>query len=84
MPAARLSMRKVREVLRQRYAFGASERVIAQSLGLGRTAVGEYIRRAAVIDITWPVPGEIDDPALGAVDTYRSHSKIDAIATMAK
>ena len=43
MPAARLSMRKVREVLRQRYACGASERVIAQSLGIGRTAVGEYI-----------------------------------------
>lgn len=58
MPAERLPMRKVREVLRQRYACGASERVIAQSLGVGRTAVGEYIRRAAVIGITWPVPDE--------------------------
>ena len=64
MPAERLPMRKVREVLRQKYACGASERVIAQSLGIGRTAVGEYIRRAAVIGITWPVPGELDDPAL--------------------
>jgi hypothetical protein len=57
-------MRKVREVLRQRYACEASERVIAQSLGIGRTAVGEYIRRAAVIGITWPVPDELDDAAL--------------------
>src|SRR3954470_13921745 len=64
MPAERLPMRKVREVLRQRYACGASERVIAQSLGIGRTAVGEYIRRAAVIGITWPVPDELDDAAL--------------------
>ncbi len=40
MPAERLPMRKVREVLRQRYACGTSERVIAQSLGIGRTAVG--------------------------------------------
>ena len=64
MPAERLPMRKVREVLRQRYACGVSERLIAQSLGIGRTAVGEYIRRAAVIGITWPVPGELDDPAL--------------------
>lgn len=64
MPAERLPMRKVREVLRQRYACGASERVIAQSLGLGRTAVGEYIRRAAVIGITWPIPAELDDAAL--------------------
>ena len=64
MPAERLPMRKVREVLRQKYACGASERVIARSLGIGRTAVGEYIRRAAVIGITWPVPDELDDAAL--------------------
>ena len=64
MPAERLPMRKVREVLRQRYACGASERVIAQSIGIGRTAVGEYIRRVAVIGITWPVPDELEDVAL--------------------
>jgi transposase len=64
MPAERLPMRKVREVLRLTYACGASKRVIAQSLGIGRTAVGEYIRRAAVIGITWPVPAELDDAAL--------------------
>ena len=34
------------------------------SLGIGRTAVGEYIRRAAVIGITWPVAVELDDAAL--------------------
>ena len=66
MPAERLPMRKVREVLRQRYACGASERVIAQSLGIGRTAVGEYIRRAAVIGITWPVPERARRSGAGA------------------
>src|SRR5271154_7389710 len=70
MPAERLPMRKVREVLRQRYACGASERVIAQSLGVGRTAVGEYIRRAAVIGITWPVPDEFDERKLFAPAGY--------------
>jgi hypothetical protein len=64
MPAERLSMRKVREVLRLKYACGTSERVIARSVGIGRTAIGEYIRRAAVIGITWPVPEELDDAAL--------------------
>ncbi len=38
--------------------------MIAQSVGIGRTAIGEYIRRAAVIGITWPVPEELDDAAL--------------------
>src|SRR6516162_4416432 len=64
MPAERLPMRKVREVLRLKYACGTSERVIARSVGIGRTAIGEYIRRAAVIGITWPVPEDLDDAAL--------------------
>ena len=45
--------------------MGASERVIVRSVGIGRTAVGEYIRRAAVIGITWPIPEKLDDTALG-------------------
>ena len=53
MPAERLSMRKVREVLRLKYACGVSARVISRSLGIGRTVVGEHIRRAAVIGITY-------------------------------
>jgi transposase len=64
MPAERLPMRKVREVLRLKYACGASARVIAQSVGIGRSAVAEYIRRAAVIGVTWPIPAELDDAAL--------------------
>jgi hypothetical protein len=64
MPAERLSMRKVREVLRLKYACGASERVIARSVGIGRTAIGEYIRRAAVIGLTWPVRGAASTTSL--------------------
>jgi transposase len=62
MPTERLPMRKVREVLRLKHACGASERLIAQSLGIGRTTVGEYLRRAAVVGITWPV--DLDDAEL--------------------
>jgi transposase len=32
-------------------------------IGIGRAAIAEYIRRAAVIG-TWPIPEEIDDTAL--------------------
>ena len=53
-------MRRVREVLRLRHALGMSDRSIAQSLAIGKTTVGEYICRAKVIGITWPVPEEID------------------------
>src|SRR6185312_2934869 len=64
MPGERLSMRKVREVLRLKHACGASVRTIARSVGIGRTTVAEYLRRTSVIGITWPVPAEIDDAEL--------------------
>ena len=64
MPAERAPMRKVREVLRLKHALGASERQIAVSVGVSRSTVGEYLRRAAVIGITWPVPEELDDAEL--------------------
>ena len=64
MPAERAPMRKVREVLRLRHALGVSERQIAVTIGLSRSTVGEYLRRAAVIGITWPVPEGLDDAEL--------------------
>ena len=36
----------------------------ARSVDIGHTTVGEYLRRTAVIGITWPVPAEIDDAEL--------------------
>jgi transposase len=57
-------MRQVREVLRLKYAASISERRIAASLGISRTTVAEYLRRAAVVGITWPIPDELDDAAL--------------------
>ena len=39
-------------------------RQISEATGIGKTVVGEYVRRAGVIGITWPVPEEIDDAEL--------------------
>jgi transposase len=57
-------MRKVREVLRLKHALGLSYRQIGAAAGIGRTAAAEYVRRAAVIGITWPVPDGVDDATL--------------------
>ena len=57
-------MRKVREVLRLKHTLGMSLRQISEATGVGKTVVGEYVRRAGVIGITWPVPEEIDDAEL--------------------
>jgi transposase len=59
-------MRQVREVLRLKHACGQSERQIAAAVGISRFTVAEYLRRATVIGITWPVPAGLDDAALEA------------------
>jgi transposase len=71
MPAERAPMRKVREVLRLKHALGVSERQIANTVGVSRSTVGEYLRRAAVIGITWPVPGGMDDGELAGCSHRR-------------
>jgi transposase len=57
-------MRKVRDVLRLKHTLGMSLRQISEATGIGKTVVGEYVRRAGVIGITWPVPDAIDDAEL--------------------
>jgi len=64
MPVERLSMRKVREVLRLKHALGMSYRAISEATGIGKTAAAEYVHRAAVIGVTWPVPAAMGDAEL--------------------
>ena len=45
MAAERLSMRKIKEVLRLK-ALGQSPKAMAQSLGIGQNTVRRYLRRA--------------------------------------
>ena len=40
MPAERVSMRKIREVLRLTHALGMSRRLVGEATGIRKTAVG--------------------------------------------
>jgi transposase len=57
-------MRQVREVLRLKHVCGHSGHQIAVMVGISRYTVAEYLRRADVVGIRWPVPPELDDAAL--------------------
>ena len=59
-----MSMRKIREVLRLTHELGFSVRAVREATGVGKTAVGDYVRRAKLVGITWPIPAELDDAAL--------------------
>ena len=64
MPAGRLNMRRIRDVLRLKFGQGLSERQIAASLGLGKGSVGGCVRRAQQAGLIWPLPDGLDDDGL--------------------
>lgn len=66
MPAKRLSMRKIREVLRLR-AQGLSDREIARAVRCARTSVGRIRVRAEEVGLRWPLPEELTESALEAL-----------------
>lgn len=64
MPTERLSMRRIREVMRLKFAQGLSDRAIAASLGLGKGTVNAYLVRARRAGLSWPLPEGMDDDGL--------------------
>ena len=66
MPARRLLMRKIREVLRLKHERGLSHRAIAQACAIGVGTVTLYLKRTAQQGLGWPLPAELDDSALEA------------------
>ena len=63
MPMKRLSMRKIKEVLRLKSA-GMSNRKIATSCGISRPTVGKYLDRIEQAGLTWPLPNDLTEAAL--------------------
>src|SRR5450631_2163411 len=64
MPTERLSMRRIRQVLQLHFGARASARVIAGTVGVGRSTVQDYLARAAAAGLVWPLPPELTDEAL--------------------
>ena len=64
MPGERLSMRKIREVLRLRFAQEMSQRAIGTSLRMSTGAVNACLNRARRAGLVWPLPEGLDDSQL--------------------
>lgn len=66
MPAARSSMRKIKDVLRLKYEAKLSCRQIAASLKLSVGVISKYVSAAEAAGLSWPLPDGMDDTALEA------------------
>ena len=57
-------MRQIREVLRQKWGLGLSNRQTARGSGISRPTVAEYVERAEAAGLSWPLPVDLDDAEL--------------------
>lgn len=64
MPAKRLSMRKLKEVLRLRFDHNFSNRAISRTCSISPTTAAEYIYRFLRSGLSWPLSEDLDERSL--------------------
>jgi transposase len=64
MPKERLSMRKIKEILRLKWECGLSKKKIAQSCSVSRSTVDDYLMRAEAAGLSWPLPEDLTEADL--------------------
>lgn len=64
MAQEKVSMRKIKEILRLRYDLGLRQDQIARSCNIGQSTVHRYLERFAAAAVNWPLPAECDEARL--------------------
>jgi len=64
MPQERLSVRKIREVIRLHFEARLSNRAAARACQVSNSTVGEYLERAKKAGLSWPLPEGLSDEEL--------------------
>src|SRR5882724_11181296 len=85
MPAERVCMRRVREIVRLKFAANVSIREIARRMGTAPSTVRATLERFRAAEVTWPLPDEVTDSELevalygnaGTRQGHRRHAEPD-------
>ena len=67
MAYKRLSMRKIREILRLCHELKLGKKLIAKACSVSPSTVVDYVRKAEAAGLSWPLPEDLDDSALEAL-----------------
>ena len=62
----RLSMRKIKEVLRLTFEQKLSVRQISKSTQISRSTIGDYVQRFAISGLSWPLPSSMTEADIEA------------------
>ena len=79
MPQKRLSMRKLKEVLRL-HSLGLKQQQIARSCAIAQSTVHGYLKAATAAGVSWPLPPDWDEQRLEEALSGRA----SAVATRRK
>ncbi len=85
MPAERVCMRRVREILRLRFAANVAVREIARRVGTAPSTVRATVDRFQAAALAWPLPDQVSDSELeaalygkaGTKQGHRRHAEPD-------
>ncbi len=86
MAAERISMRQIREILRQKWVLKKSHRAVCESVGVSSGAVSGLLARATVTGLDWShvLPRRLDDGRVDRVDDgHHRRRASDVGSTMA-
>ena len=64
MPQNRVTMRKIREILRLAWSCNQTRQLISDSCGIGKTTVTDTLYRASAAGLSYPLPADLDDERL--------------------
>ena len=64
MANTRITMRKLKELLRLHFEAKLSNRAVARSLNISKSTVHDYLSRFGASGLIWPLPEAFDDAAL--------------------
>jgi len=78
MAAQRITMRKIREILRLRLAAGLSIRQISQSTKASVGAIQKLLAQAAKLDLGWPLSDDLDDAGLARLFYPHADARVSA------
>jgi transposase len=85
MPAERVAMRQVREILRLKFGAGMSHKAIARDLGIAASTVRMTLTRISAAGLSWPLSDDLSDAVLeerlygraGTKQGHRRHAEPD-------
>ena len=77
-----IPMRHVKDILRLKHHNQLSVREVARSCGLPVSTVGDYLQRAQVAGLTWPLPEGLADSELLAKLLPGSSSRGTGVAAV--